>query len=274
MPDNWPGFHGLDAERNTPTDRGPMTEISASAETLTAPPLSQVERVVDTFVAPSKTFTDILRNQSWWLPFLLIVVIGYGFVFTVDKHVGWDQVLENSLKTNTSQSERIANAPAEQQASIRATMKASFRIFSYAFPVFIILYWLVAAVVMMGTLNFGFGGHAKYGELLAVFAYAGLPGILKSILSIVVLFAGLGAESFNLQNPVGTNLGYYLSPESPKWLISLGTSIDVFTIWTIILLILGCAVVAKIKRGPAAIAVVGWWLVLTLVSVGAAAFQG
>jgi hypothetical protein len=251
-----------------------MTEISASAETLTAPPLSQVERVVDTFVAPSKTFTDILRNQSWWLPFLLIVVIGYGFVFTVDKHVGWDQVLENSLKTNTSQSERIANAPAEQQASIRATMKASFRIFSYAFPVFIILYWLVAAVVMMGTLNFGFGGHAKYGELLAVFAYAGLPGIFKSILSIVVLFAGLGAESFNLQNPVGTNLGYYLSPESPKWLISLGTSIDVFTIWTIILLILGCAVVAKIKRGPAAIAVVGWWLVLTLVSVGAAAFQG
>ncbi len=79
-----------------------MTEISASAETLTAPPLSQVERVVDTFVAPSKTFTDILRNQSWWLPFLLIVVIGYGFVFTVDKHVGWDQVLENSLKTNRS----------------------------------------------------------------------------------------------------------------------------------------------------------------------------
>ena len=35
--------------------------------------LSQVERVVDTFVAPSKTFTDILRSTSWWLPFLLLV---------------------------------------------------------------------------------------------------------------------------------------------------------------------------------------------------------
>ena len=33
--------------------------------------LSQVERVVDTFVAPSKTFADILRSTSWWLPFLI-----------------------------------------------------------------------------------------------------------------------------------------------------------------------------------------------------------
>ena len=29
--------------------------------------LSEVERVVDTFIAPTKTFTDILRSASWWL---------------------------------------------------------------------------------------------------------------------------------------------------------------------------------------------------------------
>jgi hypothetical protein len=37
------------------------------------PGLSQVERVVDTFVASSKTFTDILRSTSWWLPFRSLV---------------------------------------------------------------------------------------------------------------------------------------------------------------------------------------------------------
>jgi hypothetical protein len=110
--------------------------------------------------------------------------------------------------------------------------------------------------------------------MFAVFVYAGLPGVIKSLLSIIVMFAGLDAESFNLQNPVGTNLGYYLSPESPKWLISLGTSIDVFTLWTIAVLIIGCAIVAKIKRSSAAIAVIGWWLLFTIVSVGFAAFQG
>ena len=41
-------------------------------------PLSQVERVVDTFVAPTATFTDILRSTSWWLPFLLLVLVTTG----------------------------------------------------------------------------------------------------------------------------------------------------------------------------------------------------
>ncbi len=50
--------------------------------------LSQVERVVDTFIAPSKTFTDILRSTSWWLPFLLAVVVSIGVTFAIDKSGG------------------------------------------------------------------------------------------------------------------------------------------------------------------------------------------
>ena len=41
--------------------------------------LSQVERVVDTFIEPSKTFADIKRNRSWWLPFLILILLGYVF---------------------------------------------------------------------------------------------------------------------------------------------------------------------------------------------------
>jgi hypothetical protein len=253
-----------------------MTESGAlsSGEAVATPGLSQGERVIDTFIAPSKTFTDILRNQSWWLPFLIMVVVGYAFIFTVEKKVGWEQVLENSLKTNASQAEQISNAPADQQATIRARMLAGYKYVSYGFLAFVLLYWVIASAVMLGTLNFGFGGRATFGQMFAVFVYAGLPGVIKSLLSIIVMFAGLDAESFNLQNPVGTNLGYYLSPESPKWLISLGTSIDVFTLWTIVVLIIGCAIVAKVKRSSAAIAVIGWWLLFTIVSVGFAAFQG
>ena len=239
------------------------------------PALSQGERVIDTFVAPSKTFTDILRSQSWWLPFLIIIVVGYGFVFAVEKKVGWEQVVENSLKTNTLPGRAASTTPQpNNRRRFAHSMVMGYKIVSYIFPAFVLLYWVVAAAVMLGTLNFGFGGIAKYGQLFAVFVYAGLPGIIKSILSIIVLFAGLGAESFNLQNPVGTNLGYYLSPESPKWLISLGTSIDIFTIWTVILLVIGCSIVAKVKRGSAAVAVVGWWLLITIISAGVAAFRG
>ena len=43
-----------------------MSDIVANAEAST--PLTQVERVVDTFIAPAKTFHDILRSASGWLP--------------------------------------------------------------------------------------------------------------------------------------------------------------------------------------------------------------
>ena len=54
-----------------------MSDTVANAQS--SIPLSQMERVIDTFVAPSKTFHDILRSASWWLPWLLGVLVTLGF---------------------------------------------------------------------------------------------------------------------------------------------------------------------------------------------------
>ena len=36
------------------------------------PGLTQLQRIVNIFTAPSKTFTDIKRgHKSWWLPFVI-----------------------------------------------------------------------------------------------------------------------------------------------------------------------------------------------------------
>ncbi len=121
------------------------------------------------------------------------------------------------------------------------------------------------------TLNFGLGGHATFGQLFAVWMYATLPWLIQAILAAVALFAGLDADAFNLKNPVGTNLGYYLPSDWPQWLITLGTSIDVLSIWVVILLIIGCAIVARTKVAATATAIVGWWVLITLVKTGMAA---
>jgi hypothetical protein len=38
-------------------------------------PLSEPQRLVDVFIAPSKTFTDLRRNASWWAPFLITAIV-------------------------------------------------------------------------------------------------------------------------------------------------------------------------------------------------------
>jgi len=256
-----------------------MNETGAPATTVpgespTAPALSQVERVVDTFVAPSKTFTDILRSQSWWLPFLLTVIVTYGYVFALQSRVGWDNVAANAIKQDPKAVERMATSSAEQQAQIQKITVASIQYGMYAAPILVLLFTAVIALVLWGTINFLFGGRATFGQVFAVWMYGTLPLLIVSILTIITLFAGLDREAFNINNPVGTNIGFYLSAETPQWLQKLATSLDLLMIWSLILSGIGLAIVAKVKRSAGLTAVFGWGVLIVIIKVAYAAFTG
>ncbi len=94
---------------------------------------------------------------------------------------------------------------------------------------------------------------------------------IKFLLGLIAIFAGLAPESFLINNPVGTNIGYYLSTDAPKWLAALCMHIDLFEIWSLVLSVIGVSIVARVSRGKAAAVVVGWWIIVVLVTVGAAA---
>jgi len=59
----------------------PISEayMSDAVPQATSAPLSEGQRIVDTFVAPSKTFADVLRKSSWWGPLLLMIVVSIAF---------------------------------------------------------------------------------------------------------------------------------------------------------------------------------------------------
>jgi Yip1 domain len=243
-------------------------------QSLTVQPLSQTERVIDAFIAPSKTFIDILRDQSWWLPFLLGVIVGYGYLFTIQKQVGWDTVTQNTLRQDPKAAERLANASPEARAQAQTFTLAIIKYTFFASPLLALLVAAIAAVFLWGTINAIFGGHATYGRVFAVWMYGTLPLLIKSTLAIITMFAGLDKEAFNLSNPVGTNPGFFLPAESAQWLLRLADSFDVLWIWSLILVGIGLAIVGKVKRGAGFTAVFGWWALILLIRVGYAAIAG
>src|ERR1019366_3284 len=97
-------------------------------------PLTEVERLVDTFIAPTKTFTDIRRNASWWVPWLLMSVFGLAMVFVVDKKLGMETVTENQMRLNPKQMEKIDNLPADQKATQMRIAATVTQYISYAWP--------------------------------------------------------------------------------------------------------------------------------------------
>ena len=235
--------------------------------------LSQVQRVTSVFTAPSKTFEDIKRgNKSWWLPFLILVLFSYVLFAAITFKVGWAQVAENSIHLNPKSEERLAQAPpAQREMSMKWTqygMEGGFA----ASPILVLIFGAIVALVLWGTINFVFGGKATFGSVFAVWMFAALPGILKSLLGAVVLFAGAAPESFNLNNFAPTSVGAFLNPiDTNAAVYKLASSLDATSIWYLFLMGTGLAIVAGVKRSSGYIAVFGWWAIIVLFGVGIAA---
>ena len=249
-------------------------EVQPAAEPTVG--LSQWQRVADTFAAPSKTFEDIKRgNKSWWMPLLIMAVVGYILFAAIYSMIGMQQVVDNQIRLDPKATERMAQATPEQRemgAKISSYITEGVFIAS---PVMLMLVAAVVSVVLMGTINFVFGGKATFGSVFAVWFYAMLPSIFKSLLGVVVILAGMAPESFNIKNFAPTNLGAFLDPvETNKALYALATSMDAITIWTLVLMSMGIATVAGVKRGSGYIAVFGWWAVIVLLGVATAAIRG
>ncbi len=245
--------------------------IPAASE---APALTPVQRVIYTFTAPSKTFTDIKRNTSWWLPFLISIVFTYALFAGINAKVGWQTVAENNMKLNPKQAERFEQLPADQRASQLKIIAVTTEAFMAGSPIIALIGSAIIAGVMLASINFGFGGKATFWQAFAVTIYAGLPGIFKLLLGTIALFVGLDPDSFKINNFAGTNIGYFLPPDSNKALLALATSIDITTIWTLVLASIGISIVAGTKRSSGYIVIFGWWILIVLIGTGwAAAFS-
>jgi hypothetical protein len=237
------------------------------------PVLNQWQRIESAFFAPSKIFAEIKQGRaSWWMPFLITSLTAYLFFAAVVFKIGLPQIVENQNRFNPIAEEKMAQMPPEQRNSFSQNMiKVTF----IATPVLSLAGVAMGSLGLWGTINFVFGGRAKYESIFAVWFYASLPSILKMLLGVAVLFAGIAPESFNLRNFAPTNLGAFLDPiDTNKALYLLASSLDVITIWTMLLLGLGTSIVAGVKRSAGYLAVFGWWAIFVLCGVGFAAVFG
>jgi hypothetical protein len=238
--------------------------------------LSQWQRVTNTFTAPSKTFEDIKRgNKSWWMPFIIFAVTGYILLAAVALKIGMQQVVDNQIRLDPKTEERMAQAtPEQREMGAKISLYITEGVF-VANPLLLLAGIAVFSLGLWGTINFVFGGKATYGSIFSVWFFAGLPGIVKPLLGTIVIFSGAAPESFNIKNYAPTNAAAFLNPiETNKALYTLLSSLDVVTIWTLVLLGMGTAIVAGVKRQSGYIAVFGWWAIFVLFGVGIAAIMG
>jgi hypothetical protein len=244
------------------------------ATTVAAPPpppaeparMSAISRIFGVFFSPKQTFEDIARKPSWLAPFIVLTILSLIVSYCLNQKMNWRDYVGQQIE----KSPRSANLTPEQKEQ-QAEMGARFSpAFTYAVGLLApTIGMLVVTLVMWGGFNLLGGANATFSQAFGVTAHASLTGILNSILFLVVLFIK-PPGTFDLENPVATNLGAFLSPDSAKWLLTLARSIDVFTIWTLILLAIGFAAInpRKLKGGKAFSIAFSIWVVYVIIRVG------
>ncbi len=229
-------------------------------------PLSEAERVVDTFIAPTKTFTDLRRSSNWLVPAVILVLSSLAVVYVAQVRIGFAKIVDTQIQMQPKAADRLDKlSPDDRAKQMQSIIKAN-QVISYCFWVILLIFLLIVAAVLLGTFNFGLGTELTFNQCIAVTMYTSLPSVIKGVLAIVIILLG-ATDNFTFQNPIASNLGGLVDPSS-HFLYAFLTSIDIFTIWTLLLAGIAFSCLTKVKRGTCMAVVFGWWLVFVLGASG------
>lgn len=244
------------------TPRYEPEPVVRTAPPINVPRVGALKRLALAFTSPNEVFADILRRPTWVLCLVVLVAIGVGSQLIVQPHLD----LEATIRARMAESGREISD--EQMDRITAQSKK----FALIGP----LSALIAAPLVM----FIFGGLYFLGlkiagsEVTFPPVFSGVlhalwpPGVTKAALSVVLIQRVGKVPAQELEHLVKSNVGAFLSADAPRWLASLGTTLDVFNLWTIALLVIGLSTIGRVSRSRS-LAVVGTlWVLYLIVKVG------
>lgn len=234
------------------------------------PPIAPGEAVTDTFTAPAATFARLFRRPTWWLPLLLYAVVAIGSSFLLAPKVDWDRSAQEAMAQQSEKSGRAI--PPEAIPRVASIMKLTM---TAGAPVFVAILAFAMPLVLWGAAR-AFGGEIGYAQTLSLWLHANLPGVVKGIVAIPVIVS-LAEGSVNLK-AVGTvlksNLAAFLPESASQALQTFGSFLDVFTIWSLVLVVIGFRTIPGLSKEAATAIPVVLFALLVLALTGLAALRG
>ncbi len=253
-----------------------MTDILTPGPASVPPPIPPVaepkpnslQRIFGVLSAPVPTFESIARRPDWVVPLLILMVISLAAGVIIAQRVDFTALAREAIETNP----QTAKIPAERLDTMVRFSAATMKVFAFASPLVSILVLMIVAAILMFAFRM-FGGQGTFRQAFSVTIYAWYPLLIKSILAVIVILNKTAISIFDLQNPILSNLGFLFDPKTQPVQFALGSSLDLFTIWSLVLMIIGFAAISRLPRARAATIVVVLWLVVKLVSLIGPALQ-
>jgi hypothetical protein len=251
-------------ETDFPASVPPPPEPPAPAE----PKPNSFERIAGVIMSPAETFESIRLRPDWVVPLAIIVSLALVSGILVSTRVDFRSLAREAMEMNP----RTADIPADRLDSMVNFTAMTMRVSSYLNPFLQAIALLLVAAVLQVSFRL-FGHDATFRQAFSTTLYAWMPRLIKGCVALAVIFSKSDLGIFDLQNPVMSNLGFLADPKTNPLLYAVFSSVDLFSIWSVILLVIGFGVITRASRGKSAAIVIGWWVVVNLFSLIGPAMQ-
>lgn len=232
--------------------------------TPTAKP-SSVQRLGGVLIAPDTTLRDIAARPDWLVPLVVILIVSLTSTILVMPRLD----LETSIR---EQLEERGMSPADIDMAVEISTKFQM----YTLPLTAVVVPLILLIVA-GALLIGFkmfGGEGSFRQAWSVTLYAWIPQLLKSIISTVLVLRAGTVTVEQMQGMLKSNLGFLVDPSDAPALFALLSSLDIFNLWTVVLLAMGFAFAHRTSLGKSFATVLPLWAVVILGKLGLSLLQG
>lgn len=220
---------------------------------------SEAGRLAGIFFEPAATFQSIARRPSFLVPLVVLTLLSLGVTWWIGERVGWERVIRAQIEQNP----RAREMPAEQREQAIEQWKRRAPMFAYVQgAVAITVLTLIVSGVMLFVFNVFGGSELEFRRVFSVASWSMMPLAVASLLALVII-ALKEPQEVDVQNLVASNLGALFDAQrTPRPLLSLLGSLDLFTAWQIFLLSTGLAALAgKMTFGKALVRVLLVWVV-------------
>jgi hypothetical protein len=251
--------------------------VTADAPSTPPPPAPQppgapeertgtLQRIIGAQFSPSESFADIARRPNVLAPLIIMVVITLVSTVVVVPRMDFETMMRDQLATSGK-----LNGMSSEDADRVVRFSVAFgKVIGYSSPLLAIAAWVVIAGVLLIAFRL-FGGEGTFKQAFSVTLYAFVPLLIKSIVSTFVVLAKgtIGVEEMAVL--VRSNPAFLVDMKTNQVLFALLSSLDLFTIWTTVLLIIGFAFVARVSKAKSAVIVISLWALALVIKLGFAA---
>ncbi len=210
-----------------------------------------MKKILDLYFSPKEVFKQLDEKPNWVIPVVLTLVVSLIFTMILLPKV----ILPEGSKKILAM-ERLTE---EQKEAAVAGLEGLRPYITTPIAVIVSTFFLIFIKAGIFFLFFSLlGSRTVFKKILAVVSYSFLIGIPESIVKSILMLMKGSTKVFTSLALLTPNLDF----KSPVFRVL--SRIDIFTIWNLFLISLGCAIIYKMNEKKTFMIVFGLWLLWLL----------